>query len=104
MIFDINMDGQFLRKARYVAGGHTNDPPSSITYYSVVSIDSIIIVFTLSALNDAEIKAANIGDANLNANCRENIWTVVRNDFGSKKGEVVLVFHALYSLKSSGAA
>ena len=31
-IFDINMDGQFTRKARYVAGGHTTDPhpPSRI--------------------------------------------------------------------------
>ena len=50
MIFYINMDGRFTCKASYVASGYTNDPPSSITYYSVVSIDSIIIVFTLAAL------------------------------------------------------
>ena len=31
MIFDIKMDGRFTRKARYVTGGHTTDPLSSIT-------------------------------------------------------------------------
>ena len=76
MIFDINMDGQFLRKARYVAGGHTNDPPSSITYSSVVSRDSVRIAFTLASLNDVEIRAADIGNTYLNAKCREKIWEV----------------------------
>ena len=32
MIFDINMDGKFTRKERFVADGHTTAPPSSITY------------------------------------------------------------------------
>ena len=75
-IFDINMDGRFTRKACYVAGGHATDPPSSITYYSVVSRDSIRIAFTLAALNGVEIRAADIGNAYLNAKCREKIWTV----------------------------
>ena len=35
MVFDIKPD--FTRKARLVAGGHVTDPPSSITYASVVS-------------------------------------------------------------------
>ena len=51
MIFDIKMDGRFTRKDRYVAGGHTTDPPSSIKYYSVFPRDSIRIAFTLAALN-----------------------------------------------------
>ena len=37
MIFYIKMDGRFTRKDRYVAGGHTTDPQSFITYSSVVS-------------------------------------------------------------------
>ena len=53
MIFDIKMDGQFTRKDWYVDGGHTTDPPSSITYYSVVSRDSVRIAFILASLNDA---------------------------------------------------
>ena len=70
MIFDINMDGRFTRKARYVAGGHTTDPPYSITYYSVVSRDNIIIEFTLVALNGVYIRASDISNAYLNAKCR----------------------------------
>ena len=37
MIFYVNMDGKFTRKAILVADGHTTAPPSSITYSSVVS-------------------------------------------------------------------
>ena len=36
MIFDTKMYGKFTRKARLVADGHTTEPPSSITYSSVV--------------------------------------------------------------------
>ena len=37
MVFTIKMDGKFTRKSRLVAGGHTIDPTTSITYSSVVS-------------------------------------------------------------------
>ena len=36
MVFDVKMD--FTRKARFVAGGHTTETPSNITYSSVVSL------------------------------------------------------------------
>ena len=85
MIFDNKMDGRFTRKARFVVGGHTTDTPSSIKYYSVVSMDSIRIAFTLAALNGVEIRAADIGNAYLNAKCREKIWTVAGTNFGSEK-------------------
>ena len=71
MIFYIKMDGRFTRKACYVAGGHTTDPPSSITYSSVVSRDSIRIEFTLAALNGVDIRAADIGNSYLNAKCQK---------------------------------
>ena len=104
MIFDIKMDGLFTRKARFVAGGHTTNTPSSITYSSVVSRDSVRIAFTLAALNGLKIKAADIGNAYLNAKCREKIWTVAGTEFGSDKGRVLIICRALYGLKSSGAA
>ena len=104
MIFDIKMDGRFTRKARYFSGGHTTDPPSSITYSSVVSRDNIRIAFTLASLNNAYIRAADIGNAYLNAKCQKKIWTVVGTDFGSEKGKVMLLVRALFGLNSSGAA
>ena len=75
MIFDINMDGKFTRKYRFVAGDHTTDPSASITYSSVVSRDSVRISFMLEALNDIDVIDTNIGNAYLNAACREKIWT-----------------------------
>jgi hypothetical protein len=49
MIFDIKMD--FTKKASLVAGGHRTDPPTSLTYLSVVSRESVRIAFTIAALN-----------------------------------------------------
>jgi len=36
MVFDVKMDFTW-KKARFVAGGHVTDPPSTLTYSSVVS-------------------------------------------------------------------
>ena len=104
MIFDIKMDKKFTHKARYDAGGHTTDPPSSITYSRVVSRYSIRIVLTLAALNGVEIRLADIGNKYLNAKCPEKIWTVAGTKFVSEKVKVMLVVRAIYGLKSSGAA
>ena len=69
-----------------------------------MSRESFRIAFTLAALNDIEIRAADIGNAYLNVKFLENIWTVVGADFGSEKGEVLLLVCALYGIKSYGAA
>ena len=89
MIFDIKMDGKFTRKCRFVAGGHTTDPPSSSTYSSVVSRDSVRIAFLIAAMNGLDVWAADIGNAYLNAPCREKRWTLARSEFGSEKGSVM---------------
>ena len=67
MIFDIKMDSNFTRKSCFVAGGHTTDPPASITYSSVVSRYSMCIEFIIAALDDIDVFAANIGNAYFNA-------------------------------------
>ena len=104
MIFDIKMDGKFTRKARLVADGHLTKTPSSITYSSVVSRDSVRIALMIASLNDLDLFACDIGNAYLNADCREKLWTVAGSEFGSEKGTVMLIVRALYGLKSSGAA
>ena len=104
MIFDIKMDGMFTRKARLVADGHTTGAPSSITYSSVVSRDSVRIALMIASLNDLDLFACDIGNAYLNANCREKLWTIAGPEFGSDKGSVMIISRALYGLKSSGAA
>ena len=103
IIFDVKMD--FTQKARYVAGGHVTKPPASLTYASVVSRESVRIAFLLAALNDLDILAGDIGNAYLNAPCREKIFTVCGPEFGLEyQGRVAVIVRALYGLKSSGAS
>ena len=71
MIFDVKMD--LTRKARLVAGGHQTDVPSESTYSSVVSRDSVRIAFTLAALNDLDVLAADVQNAYLNAPTKERV-------------------------------
>jgi transposase len=103
MVFDVKMES-FKRKARYVAGGHTTDAPSSITYASVVSRESVRIALTLAALNDLEVKTSDIKNAYLTAPVTEKIWTVCGPEFGPDAGKKAIIVRALYGLKSAGAA
>jgi hypothetical protein len=76
----------FTRKARYVAEGHTTEAPASMTYASVVSRDSIRIAFTVAALNGLDILACHVGNAYLDAPCREKIWFEAGKECGEKLG------------------
>ncbi len=60
--------------------------------------------FLLAALNDLEVFAADVGNAYLNAPCREKNWTRAGKEFGSDKGCIMIIVRALYGLKTSGAA
>jgi hypothetical protein len=103
MVFDVKVD--LTRKARFVAGGHFTDTPAQLTYSSVVTRESVRIAFLLAALNDIQILSADIGNAYLQAPCREKIHTTAGPEFGpSRIGQTVIIVRAMYGLKSSGAA
>jgi hypothetical protein len=102
MIFDVKMD--FSRKARFVAGGHLTEAPASITYSSVVSRDSVRLAFLIAALNDLDVMACDVGNAYLNAPCREKVWFLGGGEAGDDRGKVLVITRALYGLRSSGAS
>jgi hypothetical protein len=103
IVFDVKMD--LTRKARYVAGGHMTKPPSSMTYASVVSRESVRIILTLAALNGLEVLSSDIQNAYLTAPTKEKIWTTCGPEFGGEdSGKRAIVVRALYGLRSSGAA
>ena len=102
LIFDVKMD--LTRKARYVAGGHLTDPPSSLTYASVVSRDSVRIAFLVAALNNLDILAGDIQNAYLNAETKEKVYFRAGDEWKSDQGKVVVIVRALYGLKSSALA
>lgn len=102
MIFDVKMVG-LVRKARFVAGGHKTDPPVESVYSSVVTRESVRIMFLIAALNGLEILGADVQNAYINAKTAEKVYTTAGPEFGSNQGRPVVIVRALYGLKSSGA-
>ena len=80
------------------------DPPSTITYSSVVSGESIRIGFLVAALNGLDVLAADIQNAYLNAPTEEKVWFRAGPEWGAHAGKPVLIFRVLYGLKSSRQA
>ena len=72
VIFDVNMD--FTRKARLVVNVSKTEAPVAMTYPIIVSKDSLRIAFLIEALNYLYVMACDIGNAYLNAPCKENIY------------------------------
>jgi hypothetical protein len=79
------------------------EAPSSLTYSSIISCDSIWIAFLIAALNDLDM-SCDLENAYLNAPCWEKIWFEGGLECGKDKGKVCVIVHSLYGLKSTGAA
>jgi hypothetical protein len=103
MIFDVKMD-DFRRNTQFVARGRVTDIPHTMTYASAVLRESVRIALTLSALNDFDLKMADIENAYLTAPITENMWGVLGPEFGDDAVKRALIVQALYGLKSAGAA
>jgi hypothetical protein len=75
-----------------------------MTYVSVVSRESVKVVLPLVALNDLDVKMADIENYYLTAPITEKVWNVFGPEFGDDAGKRALIVRALYGLKSAGAA
>ena len=104
MIFDVKMGENFRCKARFVAGGHTTETHTSLTYSSVVSRDSVRIILLIAALNGLQVMACDIQNTYLTTNCHKKIWTYAGPEFGSERRQPMIIKKAFYGLKSSGTA
>jgi hypothetical protein len=103
IIFDVKFN--LTRKARCIAGRHRNkDPKPHDTYSSVASRDSVRICLMHAALNGLDALMADIGNAYLNAPCKERIHVKCGPElFGPEnEGKYATVVRALYGLKMSG--
>ena len=79
-------------------------PPTTLTYSSVVSRESVRQAFLISALNDLNILDADIGNAYINVMTKEKVYTAAGKEFGECTGQTIIITRALYCLKSSSAA
>ena len=100
-VFDVKHDGR--HKARLVAGGHLTDVPLDSVYSGVVSLRSLRMVIFLAELNGLELYAADVGNAYLEAKTKEKVYFVAGDGFGDLQGHTLIIFKALYGLRSSGA-
>jgi Reverse transcriptase (RNA-dependent DNA polymerase) len=103
IVFDVKID--FTRKARFVASGHVTSPPTTHTYASVMSRESVRIALLLASLNDMDVMTADVQGAYLNAPCHEKVYTICGREFGTENaGRIAVIVKALYGLKSSAYA
>ena len=99
-VYAIKHDGRF--KSRLVAGGHLTDTPTEDVYSGVVSVRSLRMVIFLAELNGLEVWGADIGNAYLEAKTQEKLYIVGDAGFGDLCGHTLVIYKALYGLRSSG--
>ena len=80
------------------------EAPTSFNYSSVVSRYSVKIALIIAILNDLEIMACNIGNAQLKSEFREKIWFVAGPECGENAGKKCKLVRVLCGLNSSGSA
>ena len=66
MIFDIKME-DFRCGSRLVSGVHVTEPPATIMYAIVVSIETFRVALTVAALNYLQVRTADIQNSCIQA-------------------------------------
>ena len=100
LIFAVKHDGR--HKARLVAAGHLTPDPIESIYSGIVSIRSLRLVIFLAKLNNLGVWGADIGNAYLEAKTKEKLYIVAGPEFEEHEGHILVIYKALYGLKSSG--
>jgi hypothetical protein len=62
------------------------------------------LALTIASLNDLKVKVGHVLNAYITAPVKEKVWTVLGPEFGHDAGKSAIIVHALYVLKSAGAA
>ncbi len=92
-------------RARCVAGGHLTPDFEFDLYSGVVDFETVRIALVAAILTALQIIAADIGSAYIQALAGELVCTIAGPEWAilGLEGAILLVFKALYGLKSSGA-
>ena len=101
VVYDIKHDGH--HKARLVADGHLTEVPLTSVCSSVVSLRSTRVVTFLAELNELELWGADVGNAYLESFTKEKVYIIAGEEFGDRKGHLLVITRALCGLRSSGA-
>jgi hypothetical protein len=100
MVYAVKHDGR--HKARIVAGGHLTGLPTESTYSGVISLRGMRLLTFVSELNGLNLWAADVGNAYLEALTTEKLCIKAGPEFGDLAGKYLIIYKALYGLKTSG--
>jgi len=100
LVFDVKQDG--WHKSRLVADGHLTEVPLDSIYSGVVLLWGLHLLVFLAELNDLNVWATDIGNAYLEAETQEKVYIIAGPEFGELEGHTLIIFKALYGLKTSG--
>jgi hypothetical protein len=100
LVYACKHDGR--HKARLVANGNLTEIPINSVYSGVVSLKSLRTVLFLAELNGLESWATDIGNAYLEAETSEKVFVIAGPEFGDLEGHTLVIFKALYGLRTSG--
>ena len=103
MLFDIKMKN-FRQQARLVAGNHMDKAPATITFASIVSIETVRIALMIAALNYLNVKLGDILNTYVQLAIIEKVWTTLGPEFSKEVIKTAVIVRALHGLKSSGEA
>ncbi len=70
----------------------------------MVSCETVHLALTIVSLNDLKVKVGDVLNAYITAPVKEKVWTILGHEFGHDAGRSAFIVHALYGLKSAGAA
>ena len=93
MIFDTKME-DFCRKDHLVAGTHTTETPTTMTYASVVYSESVGLALMLTALNVLEVKCGDVENSYITAPINEKVWSILGPKLGADAGWKAIIFRA----------
>jgi len=101
LVFDVKHDhGQ--HKSQLVADGHLTEVPLDSIYSGVVFLQGLCLLVFLAELNNLDVWAMDIGNAYLKAETKEKVYIIARPEFGELEGHTLIIFKALYGLRTSG--
>ena len=98
-VYEVKSD--LRQKARLVANGSTIDAKGLSTRATVVKGISVRLLDLIADAQGLSVLCGDIGNAFIQADTKEKIYTSVGEEFGEYKGMIAIIVKALYGLTTS---
>ena len=99
MIYGFKLE-DFWRNAIFVAGGHMTN---AHMYASVLMCKTVHFSLVIASLNELSVKYRDVTNPYITVYVTKKIWTKLGLEFCADQGKSMIIVHALYRSKSSGA-